>query len=83
MGKSARRKRERRSVDEFVAILDRIMQAHEGPGHQVREEIDPESGDILVVCDRCQQILSMRSPGFGDLEVSKKILAAAVPGFRS
>ncbi len=62
MGKSGTRKRERR-VDEFAAVIEHIMRQHEGPGHEVREEVDPESGDILVVCDRCQQILSMRSAG--------------------
>ncbi|MBI4526197.1 MAG: hypothetical protein HY695_20555 [Deltaproteobacteria bacterium] len=54
----------RRGLDEFTAIAERIIQDHEGPGHDLREEIDPETGDKLVSCDACKQVLCLTSANF-------------------
>ncbi len=51
-----------------LAIAESILSEHEEPGHDVRKDIDPETGDRLLICDRCQQVLYLASGGIPDLE---------------
>ncbi len=54
-------------MDEFIAIGERMLYEHEGPGHNIGEDADPETGERVLTCDRCQQVLYLTSDGFPDL----------------
>lgn len=77
MGRNAQRRRVKRGelmrtvspvrrekgADEFLAIAESILYEHEGAGHEVRNEVDPETGDRLLICDGCEQVLYLTSGG--------------------
>ncbi len=55
-------------VGEFSVVAESMLYEHDGPGHKVSKEVDPETGDGLLICDRCEQVLCLTSDGFPDLE---------------
>ncbi len=68
-----------RGADEFLVIAESIVFEHEGPGHEISEDVDPETDDRLLICDPCEQVLYLSSADVPDLEADEAALVADLP----
>ena len=44
----------------------RMLYKHEGPGHEISKDVDPETGERVLVRDCCQEVFYLTSVGFRD-----------------
>ena len=49
----------------------RILYEHEGPGHEISKDVDPETGERVLICDCCEEVFYLRSIGCRDSELDE------------
>ncbi len=34
---------------------------HEGPGHKISRDADPQTGERVLICDRCEEVFYLKT----------------------